>query len=310
MVYKSDPIMSIINDTPTCQIETILPKTSEASQSFARIRVNNTGVSLKIAISELLKENWIEKFSNEDVALLAYVNANDVNVKNVTGYRSAFPYAIIYLSSLFSVMLVVANLLGDNITTFKLSPFIGFDVAVPTALVLFPLTYGFGACITETYGFVVSRHVIWGAFLVNIVVVAVIMALAKAGFLAGSILGVSDQMARALVASATGYFVGELANSLVVSRLKIMLKGRMLVLRFIAANSVGAILDSVLFCTLLFYGRMPIDWIARLIAAQIFVKISYEVIFSILFGRVVVWIKSRDGVDYFDYKVFSGKTSA
>ncbi len=301
--------MSSTSDIPTCQIEAILPKTAGERQSFARVRVNNTGVSLKVAIGELIGVDWINKFSNEDVALLAYVNANDVGIRNITGYKSAFPYAIIYLSSMFSVMLVVANLLGDSITTFKFSQFIGFDVAVPTALVLFPLTYGFGACITETYGFVVSRHVIWGAFLVNIIVVAVIMCLVKAGFLAGSILGVSDQMARALVASATGYFVGELSNSLVVSRLKIALKGKMLVGRFIAANSVGAILDSVLFCTLLFYGRMPVSWIARLICAQIFVKITYEIVFSLIFGRVVAWIKSKDGVDYFDYKVFLGKVS-
>ncbi|RQQ88722.1 VUT family protein [Burkholderia stagnalis] len=204
-------------------------------------------------------------------------------------------------------MLLTTNLIGDSISTINLPFLPGYGVLFPTALVVFPLTYCFGACITETYGFVVSRHVIWGSFLVNVIVIAIILSLEKAGLLEGSILAVSQQMMRALGASAVGYFAGELSNSLMVSRLKVLLKGRALIFRFIAANAVGAVLDSVLFGTLLFYGTVSTDVLVKIIFAQITIKILYEVIFSVLFSRLVVWIKARDGVDYFDYKVsFTG----
>ncbi|WP_260438640.1 VUT family protein [Burkholderia contaminans] len=258
---------------------------------------------MKLPVGELLETGWIEKFSVNDVALLATVNANDVHIKNITERTPHFPYAIIYLTALFSVMLVTTNLIGDSISTFSLPFLNGYSFLFPTALVVFPLTYCFGACITETYGFVVSRHVIWGAFLVNIPVIMIILSLEKAGMLGGSVLGVSHQMMRALGASAVGYFAGELSNSLVVSKLKIVLKGRALVFRFLAANAVGAVLDSVLFGTLLFYGTVPLTVLFKIVAAQITIKIVYEMVFSVLFSKIVLWIKSRDGADHFDYKV-------
>ncbi|WP_232427539.1 VUT family protein [Burkholderia ubonensis] len=294
--------MSMVNSIPTCQVEAIFPKDGGKRLSVARVRVNDTGVSLKLPVGELLEAAWIEKFSVNDVALLATVNANDVRIRNITERKPHFPYAIIYLTALFSIMLITTNLIGDSISTINLPFLPGYSVLFPTALVVFPLTYCFGACITETYGFVVSRHVIWGSFLVNVLVVAIILSLEKAGLLEGSILGVSQQMMRALGASAVGYFAGELSNSLMVSRLKVLLKGRALIFRFIAANAVGAVLDSVLFGTLLFYGTVSTDLLFKIIIAQITVKILYEIIFSILFSRIVVWIKTRDGVDYFDYK--------
>ncbi|MCW5182339.1 VUT family protein [Burkholderia cenocepacia] len=295
--------MSLASNIPTCQVEAIFQKDGERHEAVARVRVNETGVLMKRPVRELLEANWIGKFSVNDVALLATVNANDVHIRNVTVQKPHFPYAIIYLTALFSVMLVTTNLIGDSISTFSISFLPGYSILFPTALVVFPLTYCFGACITEAYGFAVSRHVIWGAFLVNAVVVAIIISLEKAGLLGGSILGVSQQMMRALGASAIGYFAGELSNSLVVSRLKIALKGRKLILRFIAANAVGAILDSVLFGTLLFYGTVPHNVLLKIIAAQITIKMLYEMIFSVLFSKIVIWIKSRDGVDHYDYKV-------
>ncbi|KWH27652.1 hypothetical protein WL99_20065 [Burkholderia cepacia] len=295
--------MVMVNNIPTCQVEAIIPKDGEKRLSVARVRVNDTGVSMKLSVGELLEAGWIEKFSVNDVALLATVNANDVHIKNITERMPHFPYGIIYLTALFSVMLVTTNLIGDSITTFTLPFLQGYTFLFPTALVVFPLTYCFGACITETYGFVVSRRVIWGAFLVNIPVVMIILSLEKAGWLGGSVLGVSHQMMRALGASAVGYFAGELSNSLVVSRLKILLKGRALIFRFIAANIVGAVVDSVLFGTLLFYGNVPHAVLFKILVAQITIKILYEMAFSLLFSRIVVWIKSRDGVDHYDYKV-------
>ncbi|WP_240674696.1 VUT family protein [Burkholderia stabilis] len=291
------------NSIPTCQVEAIIPKDGEKRLSVARVRINDTGVSMKLPIGELLGADWIGKFSASDVALLATVNANDVNIKNIIERTPHFPYAIIYLTALFSVMLVTTNLIGDSITTIQLPFLHGYSILFPTALVVFPLTYCFGACITETYGFVVSRHVIWGAFLVNIPVVLIILSLEKAGMLGGSVLGVSHQMMRALGASAIGYFAGELSNSLVVSRLKVVLKGRALIFRFVAANAVGAVLDSVLFATLLFYGVVPLVVLSKIVIAQITIKMLYEMVFSVLFSRIVLWIKSRDGVDHYDYKV-------
>ncbi|WP_257828247.1 VUT family protein [Burkholderia glumae] len=291
-----------MSKVPTCQIEAVYPKDGTRTQSTARVRVNATGVSTKIPIKELLSEEWIDSFSGRDIALLATINANDAQIRNVDNQKYRFPYGIVYLTSLFGIMLMATNFIGDSVKIFSFGFLGGFDVPLPMALIFFPLTYCFGACITETYGFVVSRHVIWGAFLVNALVMLVVLFLQKLDLLDGSILGVSHQMFRALTASAIGYFVGELANSFIISRLKVYLKGRRLILRFIAANFVGAVLDSVLFGGLLFWGAVATDVLCKIIVVQVMVKIVYEIMFSVLFSRIVIWIKEKDGVDYFDYK--------
>jgi uncharacterized integral membrane protein (TIGR00697 family) len=254
-------------------------------------------------VSDLLAGEWIDKFSGSDVAILATVNANDAGIKKIIEHKARFPYGIIYLTIFFSVMLITMNLIGDSISTFKLSLFGGYEFLFPTALIVFPITYCFGAIITETYGFVVSRHVIWGAFIVNSICIAIILTLQRVGLLNGSILGVSHQIARALSASAAGYFAGELSNALMVSRLKIALKGRALILRFMAANVVGAVVDSLLFGGLLFYGVVSVDVLRRIIVTQIVIKIVYETLFSLMFYKIVDFVKKWDGVDYFDYRV-------
>lgn len=109
--------MVMANSIPRCQVEAILPKDGEKRFSVARVRVNDTGISMKLPVGKLLEADWIGKFSANDVALLATVNASDVNIQNITERVPHFPYGIIYLTALFSVMLVTTNLIGDSITT-------------------------------------------------------------------------------------------------------------------------------------------------------------------------------------------------
>jgi hypothetical protein len=115
--------MVMANSIPRCQVEAILPKDGEKRFSVARVRVNDTGISMKLPVGKLLEADWIGKFSANDVALLATVNASDVNIQNITERVPHFPYGIIYLTALFSVMLVTTNLIGDSITTINL-PFL------------------------------------------------------------------------------------------------------------------------------------------------------------------------------------------
>uniref|UniRef100_UPI003BEED44E VUT family protein n=1 Tax=Burkholderia arboris TaxID=488730 RepID=UPI003BEED44E len=290
---------------PLYQIETILPRRHGGPGPIAVVKMNSTGVSAKIPVSELLGSKWINKLSNNEVSLLAHVNASGANIENIFGYKSPFPYAIVWMTALFTGLLLASNLIGDNLTKITLPLYEGMAIFVPTAMIVFPLTYGFGACVTETYGFVVSRNVIWSAFLVNAFIVAIVLFLVSSGQLHGSILGLAEHMPRALFASASGYLAGEFANSIVISRLKVLLRGRALISRFIAANFVGAVFDSVLFGGILFGGRVPNHVLVGLILSQIVIKTAYEAIFSLVFSKIVEWIKRSDGVDYYDYKMYA-----
>ena len=64
------------------------------------------------------------------------------------------------LASVFIVVLVISNLVGQKICAF--GPF-----RVSGAQLLFPITYIFGDVFTEVYGYGGSRRVIWIGFLAN-----------------------------------------------------------------------------------------------------------------------------------------------
>ena len=64
------------------------------------------------------------------------------------------------LASIFIVVLVISNLVGQKICAF--GPF-----RVSGAQLLFPITYIFGDIFTEVYGYGGSRRIIWIGFVAN-----------------------------------------------------------------------------------------------------------------------------------------------
>src|ERR1700734_923623 len=64
------------------------------------------------------------------------------------------------LASIFIVVLVISNLVGQKICAF--GPF-----RISGAQLLFPITYIFGDIFTEVYGYAASRRAIWLGFLAN-----------------------------------------------------------------------------------------------------------------------------------------------
>jgi queuosine precursor transporter len=173
-------------------------------------------------------------------------------------------------------------------------------------VIIFPLSYLFGDVLTEVYGFARARLVIWLGFVCNAVVVLAILA---AGALPGAALwAAGDQAAydrilgftpRLLLASFLAYLVGEFANSVVLSRLKVATGGRWLWLRTISSTIVGEGLDSLVFISVAFWGTLGMDLPATILTQWLF-KTAYEVVATPLTYLIVGWLKRIEGVDHFD----------
>ena len=165
------------------------------------------------------------------------------------------------LSPLFIVVAAVfiTALISANIIAVKLVVIAG--EVLPAAIVIFPVSYIVGDVLTEVYGFRRARAVIWLGFLCNLLAVGAIWVgglLPAAGFWQENeaayetILG---QTPRLLAASFAAYLVGELANSMVLARMKQATKGRWLWSRTIGSTVVGQGLDSAVFITIALCGR-------------------------------------------------------
>ncbi len=211
------------------------------------------------------------------------------------------------LSPYFMVVtaLFITALISANIVAVKLVVILG--QILPAGIVIFPVSYIIGDVLTEVYGYRRARTVIWLGFASNLLVVIAIWVAGKlpaAPFWQGNqpayetILGYTPRL---LAASFAGYLVGEFANAVILSRMKVATRGRWLWSRTIGSTIVGEGLDSVAFNTIAFAGQVPSLW--HLIWVQWLAKVVYEVAATPLTYAVVGWLKRKERIDTFDYGV-------
>jgi queuosine precursor transporter len=110
------------------------------------------------------------------------------------------------------------------------------------------------------------------------------------------------QAPRILAASFVAYLAGEFANAFVLAKMKVWTQGRWLWMRTIGSTIVGEGLDSAVFITLAFAGILPVWALAGVAVGQWAVKVLYEAAATPVTYAVVRWLKSREGLDTFDYR--------
>ena len=196
----------------------------------------------------------------------------------------------------------VTALITSNIIAVKLVAIVG--EVLPAAIILFPLSYIIGDVLTEVYGYSVARRVIWLGFLCNLMAVGAIWAGGllpavdpEIGSAYDLVLGYAP---RILAASFAAYLVGEFANAFVLSRMKLLTRGRWLWARTISSTVVGQGLDSTVFISLAFVGTVPGSVLAEIILVQWLAKVGYEVLATPLTYGVVGYLKRVEGRDAYD----------
>jgi uncharacterized integral membrane protein (TIGR00697 family) len=205
---------------------------------------------------------------------------------------------LLYIAALFVTCLITANTIAVKLIA--IGPF-----TLPAAVLVFPVSYIFGDILTEVYGFRWARRVIWLGFCCNIVFVLFvwiggIMPAAdswKDQAAYNAILGLAP---RVLLASFCGYLAGEFANSIVLSRLKVITHGRLLWLRTISSTIVGEGLDTAIFISIAFAGP---NFIPLMILYHWLFKVLIEIAATPLTYLSVNYLKKKESMDILDEKV-------
>jgi uncharacterized integral membrane protein (TIGR00697 family) len=202
------------------------------------------------------------------------------------------------ISALFVTCLIISNIIAVKIGAFG-------NHFLPVAVILFPLTYIIGDVLTEVYGFAAARKAIWTGFLCNLIaVIAIYIAIkiAPAPFFQNqaafeTILGFTPRL---LAASFIAYLIGQFANSMVLSKLKVKTQGKHLWMRTIGSTIVGEGLDSAIFITLAFWGVMPGAVVGQLVLTQWIFKVLFETVLTPVTYLVVGMLKKKEGMDVYD----------
>ena len=200
----------------------------------------------------------------------------------------------------FVAALLVANIASQKL--FNLGP-----ATFTAGILVFPISYIFGDILTEVYGFRRARKIIYTGFAANILMVAILWLSIKLPPATGwpfqkEFETVHSLLPRIVLGSVSAYLLGELTNSAIMSRMKLLTKGRLLWLRTVSSTIAGQFVDTFAFAVIAFGGVLPNDLLLKASLWGWAFKVAYEAAATPLTYLIVGWLKRREGVDHFDTK--------
>lgn len=201
----------------------------------------------------------------------------------------------------FVTVLLCANVIGAA----KRAQVFGFTFGA--GVLFFPISYVFGDILTEVYGYARARKVVWAGF----------GALAFAAFMSWAILkfppapGWPHQQAyetvfgatpRIALASLAAYFCGELCNSYVLAKMKLLTAGRFLWMRTIGSTLVGEAVDSLVFYPAALLGApgWTHEQVLQVLWSNYLLKVGWEIVMTPFTYKIVNFLKWAESEDYFD----------
>ncbi len=202
---------------------------------------------------------------------------------------------------LFAICLLISNILATKIIL------IG-SWAAPAGVLIFPIAYIINDVIVEVWGYQKARLIIWSGFAVNIMAVlfftlALVVPAAPFWQNQEAFATILGSTPRIIAASLLAYLTGSFLNAFVMSKVKILMKGKDFSVRAILSTLVGEAADSFIFITIAFAGNLPFNVLIGMIFTQACIKTAYEIVILPFTIVVVKWVKKVEGVDTFDESI-------
>lgn len=191
--------------------------------------------------------------------------------------NSKYSFGQLALTIIFVTCLIISNIIaGKQIQ-------LPFNLVMPGAVIIFPITYILSDIFSEVYGYAWSRATNYMGIIMNLLAVIAFTAAIKIPapvFYENqeafkTILGSTPKI---LIASTLGLWVGDFLNDNVFRLMKKKHKNTHdnYAQRALLSSLVGEIGDSMLFIPIVFYGAMPFEVMVKMIFTQAFLKVGYE----------------------------------
>ncbi len=212
--------------------------------------------------------------------------------------KSKVTVSFMLMGILFSMCLVLSNILA--VKQFEI-----FGFPSTAGLIIFPISYVINDCITEVWGFRKARLIIWIAFAVNFLAIllfqaSVALTPAPHWTMQDSYASVLAQTPRIALASLLAFLVGSFLNSYVMSKMKILHKGKKFGQRAVASTLVGELADTLVFTTIGFLFVIPSSVVFQIIVVETIAKTLFEILVLPITRRVVNYVKLTEETDVYD----------
>jgi uncharacterized integral membrane protein (TIGR00697 family) len=191
----------------------------------------------------------------------------------------------------------VGLLLISNIGAVKLIEF--GPIITDGGAFLFPLVYIAGDILSEVYGFKAARKAILIGFSMSILAALTFWLVqisppAEAWGNQEAFESVLGFVPRIVLASVAGYLVGQLLNAWVLVKIKERTQEKALWLRLLGSTAVGEFADTIVFCTIAFYGVITGEEFLVYVAFGFAYKTLIEVVLLPVSYAVIGWVKRRE----------------
>ena len=187
---------------------------------------------------------------------------------------------LVVVTALFVTSYLVSNIMAVKVI--GLFDLFYFDAGTIT----FPFAYMLGDVLTEIWGYRTARKAIFLTFFCNVMMVLCTQIgvwLPSPDYLdvtATAYNTVFSYVPRIVIASLTGFLLGELSNAWLMDKIKRKTKGKRLWVRTIGSSVVAYLLDTVPFVLIAFAGTLTVRDILLMIVLQYFMKLGIETLFG------------------------------
>ena len=201
------------------------------------------------------------------------------------------------LVAIFVGLLLISNIGAVKLISFS---FLGIGPLITDGgAFLFPLVYIVGDVLAEVYGWKAARRAILLGFAMSILAAATFFLVQMSPPADGwenqaAFEAVLGFVPRIVLASVLGFLVGQLLNAYVLVWIKERTKERRLWARLLGSTVIGQFADTLVFCTIAFYGVITGgDFITYVIVGFVY-KTAVEVILLPVTYRVIAFVKRRE----------------
>lgn len=206
--------------------------------------------------------------------------------------------------SIFGMLWVTVLIVG---TFTSLKTFYIGSLVFSVGAIAYPFVYIFADIFTEVYGYRVTRKIVWTGF-------ACMLLAATLAYIYSIIPNPSFEhsdsynlifKASPIVAIVfiVAFFVGELTNSFIVAKMKIITKGKYINLRLVLSTFFGQLVDNgvAFFGVFYFAGWFTMAEMIPLVATTVAFCTIWEVIALPITRKAIRVIKHKEGLDTYDH---------
>lgn len=291
----------------TYKIDSVLtPKDNDIK---VRVQINGTRNVFTESVKTLYTKPHLQKFNSEDAAhigvLMAMYDRGEFNrIEQFPMKRkNQLTTSAFVLCLIFAVLLMASDMIGKIV---QISTPLG-SFLMDSGCFIDPIAFGICDILTEVYGYRTCRFAIW----MNLFSFLIVFAFTRfVIWLPVAAVSVADQQSlhvlfdpswRMLIGCALALLLGEFLNSMILSRMKLLTRGKHFWLRVLSSNFVGTALSLSIFFTVAYAGTFEPKMVGELILTPFIYRMLAAVILIPILWQICAYLKKKDAVDAYDY---------